>query len=203
MRKSDLFVVVQAMPGRPELEITKRNLEESDIGSDYEVMEQGSHTEPRQHFLNVMRRMLDADTEYVLRLEDDCFKINRHIKHNLLTWPLLKDWKFGAGWAFRPQGLRPLTRLWHRGPLHASLGTLFRRDMLPEIIKGCERYFEKDPAPLPQDIAISMAVYHMNKQCALHGPSLIENNCRAPSTLGHINAPHHTAGNHFNLIWRR
>lgn len=198
-----LAVVIQAMPDRPELEVMRRELELSDIGTDYEVMFQPPDLDPKVHFINVLKRLSEADTEYVLRLEDDCFKVNSHIKHNLLTWRALKDWKFGVGWGFRPGGSLPANKEWHKGRYHASLCTIFRRDMLPEIIRGCEKWFEFDKSPLPQDIAITMAVYEMGKQTAIHGPSLVENNIHAKSTLDHLNRPEHTSGGTFNREWRR
>lgn len=195
--------MIQAMPGRPELDVMRKELELSDIGTDYEVMYQGEKTPPKEHFLNVMRRLSEFDSEYVVRLEDDCYKVNRHIKHNLLTWRALKDWRFGVGWGFRPGGSRPRNKEWHQGRYHASLCTIFRRDMVPEIIKGCEKWFDFDKSPLPQDIAITMAVYEMGKQTAIHGPSLVENNIHAKSTLSHLNGPEHTSGGTFNALWKR
>lgn len=170
---------------------------------DYEILVQEEGTNPRTHFLNVLQKLTEADTDLVLRLEDDCFEINHHIKHNLLTWPAVHEHRFGVGWGFRPGGRA--NHAWHRGELHGSLCTLFWRKDLPWIIDAVDQWFYKNPtgAILPQDTALSQVVTHAGKHIALHNPSLVENNVHIPSTLGNLSLHHHTSGRTFKKEWRR
>jgi len=196
-------VVVQAVEGRDTIPKMTEELRLSDVSA-VEFMYQPPDKTPREHFLGVLRRLQEADTDLVLRLEDDCAEINRHLQHNLLTWPETRDPHFGAGWGFRPGGCIPFHQRWHPSwRLHGSLCTLFRRQDLAWLLEGCQEWFERDPAPLPQDLALSYAVWARRKKIALHTPSLVENNIHRTSTLGHRNLHHHTSAGTFSPNWRR
>lgn len=195
----DLAVFVQHVPGRPAWDHMRTCLEESDVGKKYSLHHQPPGMPIRENFLHLLRRMSRAETPYVLRLEDDCSAINRHIVHNLLSWPALHDHRFGVGWGIRLGGGRRLGDRWHNGVLHASLCTLFLTSDLPEIIRLVERGNE------PQDLALTRAVFDMGKQVCIHGPSLVENNIHVPSVVGSVgHTPRdHTSCGTFDLNWRR
>lgn len=194
-------VVVQGVPDRGlAWERSRESIEASDIGTDYMLMLNPEGVNPRQHFLNVMQRLADAPTEWVLRLEDDAI-VNRHIVHNLRTWPALTAPDFGCGWGFfngHQQGP------WKGPELHGSLATLFRRAHLPAVMAGCKKWFAAHKGRLSQDLAMSRTVWDLGKRLYLHQPPLVEHPIDTPSTLGHLhNRAAHTTRGRFQLEWKR
>lgn len=187
---------IQSVENRPIWEQMRVLLEASDIGTDYTrlVQPQGGHW--RDHFLGVLREMQDATTEYVVRFEDDCVGINKHIKHNLLTWPALKAGNFGAGWGYRPGNIAGSHDRWWYGAVPGSLCTLFKTEDMPKILDFCAR------ANLPQDFGMSEAVAAFGREVCIHGPSLVQHEMSVKSAFGHVHGPDSTS-RCYDPIWKR
>ncbi len=233
MSPEDIFVAVQTCPQRREARVpTLDSIERSDIGSRYELLEQlvpppPENETPRQrrrrlrtlarrvpppatlvmeHLRRVLQTMYDSGAEYCLRLEDDIL-VNRHVLHNLSTWPALEDRDFGAGWLFCTKPLLDdrLRVRRSRGSgtpyrackeMFAALGVLFRRNMIPEVLRRL-----KGPA---QDIGLSTAVWKSGKRCFFHVPALVENRVELPSVRGNgVSLRYHVAGELFDPEWKR
>ncbi len=209
----DVEVVVQTVAGRENvLRKTRRSIENSDIGADYQVLLQPPDATAREHFLGILDRMQTASSELVLRLEDDAL-VNRHILHNVRTWRAPADKRFGAGWMFGSWHLlrkNPLDIIYNRRPdiwvtgSHASVGVLLRTRDVEWIRAGCERYFAETPGPLAQDMALSDAVFKAGKMICVHNPPLVEHRLDVPSSLGHPhNALDHSTRGLFDPAWKR
>lgn len=208
-------VVVQGAPGRERAWGRSRtSIERSDIGTEYERLVHPEGLTGMQYFLSVLRRMAEAPTPLVLRLEDDAL-VNTYIRHNCGTWGAVRDARFGAGWLLTPGGVPILDyiyqrhadrseRWWDREHLHASVGVLLRTETIPALVG----HIEAHPRPpngrsIGQDMALSSAVYHAGKRIALHSPSLVEHPV-GQSSLGHWAHPRHdTSNGTFRPAWRR
>jgi hypothetical protein len=207
-----ITVIVQAVPERPAWAETRRSIEDSDIATAYEVALQRPDLEPRDHFLNVLELAANAPTDWVLRLEDDV-AVNRHILHNLWTWPALQDPRFGAGWLFDAGGTtrtvhdrmyqRVGTDRWHRGKLHCCQGVLLRRSDAAVLRERCSEWFGRVPGRLSQDLALSESVTALGKEICIHAPPLVEHLVEYPSTLGNPRMRWHTTEGAFKRDWRR
>lgn len=171
-------------------------LEASDIREDYTRIVQKPHEDWKTNFLNVLIAMQHSRCEYVVRFEDDCVGVNKHIKHNLLTWPAIKDSSFGAGWGYHPGNIPGSHDRWHFGGLPGSLCTLFRTADIPYILDYCRR------ANVPQDIAMSEAVGAMKRQICVHGPSLVQHAIGTKSAFGHVHGADATS-RCFDPDWKR
>lgn len=215
---SDVTVIVQGVPNRPCWERTRATLEASDVGTRYELLLQPPGLPARQHCLNVLRRMAEAQTPLVLRLEDDAI-VNRYLLHNLATWPVIHETRFGAGWGFSPgnygqhiydhifQRQHDGNGRWVNAPqIHGAVATLFWTSFMPAVLTEVERVWSKEtvaPRKLGQDIAMSRAVWKLGKRVCVHNPSLVEHKL-GQSTLGHITHPKHdTSNGAFHPTWRR
>jgi hypothetical protein len=195
-----ISVVVQAVPNRGEAwERCKASLLASDVGGFF-IMTQPADQTIGQHFLDVLHYALDSPDEYTLRLEDDAI-VNRHIIHNLWTWPEIKSADFGAGWAFSPVTNRGR---WPRRELHGSVGVLLKRSALPQIISRCEAELDEQPDRTDQDLMLSRAVRDSGLFVYLHSPCLVEHPIDVPSSLGHKHTRSAgTTSGRFSSTWRR
>lgn len=219
-----IHVIVQTCPERQRyLHRTTRSIEQSDIGADYEVMEQRDAIPLRRgmpkaeraehkrrvfkHFEAVLRALYESGADYGLRLEDD-IRVNRHVLHNLRTWPARRrEGGFGVGWLFMPEGMlgdghnvartaKTATPYRKLGQMYGALGVLFPRDHILPVIPEVGRY--------GQDLAIGAAMHRMKKLVCFHEPSLVESDLTVPSTRGHrLDARYHQAGSNFQIDWRR
>lgn len=96
----DVTVIVQTCPDRRIAAVpTLDSLRASDVGDDFLVMEHPEGVERCRFFRSVLVKMAEAPAEYVIRCEDDIL-VNRHLLHNFLTWPALREPMFGAGWLY-------------------------------------------------------------------------------------------------------
>jgi hypothetical protein len=190
------------------------SIEQSDIGTNYQVVHQSEGQTMAEHFLALLDRMAQADTDLVLRLEDDV-DVNRHILYNLSTWPALDDARFGVGWAFDPGGscYTAFERKWRKIPTKCrwtnhimaySLGTLMYRKDITRFREGCAKWFRMTQSQ-DQDIALSDAVLKTGKLACVHAPSLLEHRVDFPSLLGHKHTGNRAAesGGAFFKTWRR
>jgi glycosyltransferase involved in cell wall biosynthesis len=191
-----ITVVVQAPPqSRPGWEQVRQAIEASDIGTNYDVMFQRPEHNSREHFLAVLDRLAAADTDLVLRLEDDV-DVNRHILYNLSTWPELDDPRFGVGWVFDAGGstYSSFDRKWRKIPTKCrwtncriaySQGTLIHRRDVPWIRERSKLWFDIHPGVNDQDLALSEVICQRGKWICIHAPSLLEHRIDLPSMLNH------------------
>ncbi len=191
-----LTTFIQSVENRPVWEEMRVLLEDSDIGTEYTRLVQKPNSDWRSHFLSVLREMQDAPTEYVVRFEDDCVGVNKHIKHNLLTWPALKESIFGAGWGYRPGNISGSHDRWWFGGVPGSLCTLFRTEDVPKILDFCSK------ANIPQDLAMSQAVASLHREVCIHGPSLVQHSMGVKSSFGHVHGPDSTSSC-YDPTWKR
>lgn len=193
-------VFVQAAPGREEAWArSKASIEASDIGTNYERRENPPDVHMRDHFMNLLREMSECEADLMIRLEDDAI-VNRHILHNVKTWPDVNLSDFGCGWLFAPG--RQKGR-WDGSHIHASIGVVFRKDRLPAIIQRCEKWFERRGGQ-EQDLALSRSVWLMEKRVYIHDPPLVEHPLDVPSAMGHQHTIlFGTTSGRFKIDWRR
>lgn len=206
-----ITVFVQAVKDRRSWPETRTSIEDSDIG-EYRLSYQPENQTPREHFLSLMKRMSEVDTDWALRLEDDVL-VNRFICKNIMSWPAKHERDFGAGWLFDAGGTTRTThdklygRLgkdrWHSGQLHCCQAVLLRTRDIPAIRSHCAEWFTNTPGELGQDIAMSRAVAAMGKRICVHGPPLAEHLIRYSSTLGHARTRSHTTEGAFQVDWVR
>lgn len=179
------------------------------------VFQQRDDQTVREFFLSILDAMTSSYAEYVLRLEDDVL-LNRHLFHNVATWPALRAERFGCGWLWcseifmkertsyqieEPEpGLFEVTK-----PIWGSLGALFPTDHMSAIRARAEH-----PALLPgahgksQDSALSGAVLLAGLRVFLHVPSLLEHDVSVKSAFGHKFVPGYgQAGPLFDPDWKR
>jgi hypothetical protein len=208
--KRSLGVFVQSHAGRePVLRGLRESLEASDVGTGYQVLLHPDGQTVVEHFMGVLRAMRDADTDLVLRLEDDAL-VNRHLAHNLTTWPAIDRPDFGAGWAMSP----PLSVLdWiYRKRVHnparkrlipICVAVMFWRRDMDWVIEGCERWFAKHGGNA-MDFAMSAAVHDAKRRNYLHDPCLADHRIHGvPSTLRHHHKSSETAAGAYRETWKR
>lgn len=205
-----LGVFVQTHAGRePVLNGLRASLEASDVGSDYQVMVHPPGQSVVEHFFGVLAAMRDAKTDLVLRLEDDAV-LNRHLRHNLTTWPAIHRPDFGAGWAMSP----PLSVLdWiYRKRVHnparkrlipICVAVMFWRRDMDWVIAGCERWFAERGGNA-MDFAMSAAVHDRGRRNYLHDPCVADHRILGvASTLAHPHKSSSTAAGAYSPTWRR
>lgn len=210
MSAPSLGVFVQTHSGRGEvLGGLRASLEASDVGAAYEVIVHPPGVTVVEHFMGVLRAMRDSDTDLVLRLEDDAL-VNRHLRHNLTTWPAIYAANFGAGWAMSP----PLNVLdWiYQNRVHnparkrlipVCVAVMFWRKDMDWIIDGCEGWFSRHGGDA-MDFAMSTAVHDRPKKNYLHVPCLAEHRIvGVPSTLRHHHKSIETAAGLYKEHWKR
>jgi len=213
----DVTVLVMAAPRRGAVsDRCRASIEASDIGTNYEWHEHPAGVTVLAHYRAVMERARTATTRLVLFLEDDAL-VNRHIVENVTTWTDVADPRFGVGWLINPGGAafsiidyiygrrHDGRGRWLRRPsLHCSVGLLFRRDDLPELLRHVYSWRDALGGTLPHtDIAVSHAIRTMGRRICVHVPSLVEHQF-SPSLLGHHHHPRrHTSDGNFTLGWMR
>jgi len=231
-RMRQVAVFVQTCPQRSSgVEETLKSVRESDIRDGFEV-----HTHPRgvpkcQFFAELLEKMAACDAQYVIRLEDDVL-VNRHLVHNFLTWPALRDPLFGAGWLYVSQAA--LSDTMHTASsglehyrnsevMYGSLCVAAPREVATAALKlvrewaatfGCaldtcdcprKNKRPRSSKTYGQDAALSRAVWKLGKRVFFHRPVLAENRM-LPSTHGlkmQGNPAHWRAGRLFDANWRR
>jgi hypothetical protein len=176
----------------------KASIEASDIGTDYVWRVHPPGISIQEHLYASMRAGRDTGAELVLRFEDDVL-VNRHILHNIRTWPALEDPRFGMGWLFDPasmtgarmphrtRGRKHGADYWSTEILPFSQAVLMRSADIDELIKHSMHYYKTRASyDGEQDLALSYAALAMGKQIAVHSPSLTEHRIdEMPSQLGH------------------
>jgi hypothetical protein len=228
MNRNEIAVVVHTCPARrKQLEPLKTSLAQSDICLSLidwaEEPKGSSNFEKRLHYLSLLCRNARR-APYVLRLEDDIV-VNRHIIHNLCTWPATRQPDFAVGLAF-------VNRLLYEPPqsgdMHRTESGLVYREPTStpwaqahlydssHLIRAAQRYFEELAEKCPDyysephkvalafDWAITRAVGRMGLRVYLHEPSLAQctevGDVRA---LGSVRVPMPHRSRDFDPEWRR
>jgi hypothetical protein len=205
-----LSVFVQSHPGRePVLQGLQASLEASDVGADYRVLVHPPGRTVVEHFMDVLTVMAEARSDLVLRLEDDAV-VNRHVRHNLTSWPAIERADFGAGWAMSPP-LSVLDWIYRKRVRNPSVKRLipvcaavmfWRRDM-EWVIRGCERWFVAHGGNA-MDFALSATVHDAGKRNYLHDPCVADHRILGvPSTLAHQHKSSSTAAGAYREDWKR
>jgi hypothetical protein len=210
---SDLSVFVQCPPTlRKGFDVCRKAIEESDIGTDYTLAMHPPGRTTFEHFLEVLDRMADAPTDLVVRLEDDV-DVNRHFKHNVLSWPTLHHKDFGIGWLFDPGGntysihdrmyqRAPSHEVWEHSQLAYSLAAVLWRKDVPAVRAHCAKFYAKYGGDA-QDLALSETPISLGRRLVRHAPSLVEHMIDLPSTLSHGHNIHATSQGSFFKDWKR
>jgi len=205
-----LGVFIQSHAGRePVLRGLQASLEASDVGTDYRVMMHPEGQTVVEHFFGVLHAMRDSDTDLVLRLEDDAL-VNRHLRHNLTTWPAIHRPDFGAGWAMSPplsihdiifqkRCDNPVRR---KRLIPICVAVMFWRRDMESVIEGCKRWFQQRGGNA-MDFALSTAVVDSGRLNYLHDPCIAEHRMQVPSTLNHTIKSADTARGIYRPEWRR
>ncbi len=96
----DVTVFVQTCPQRREIvKATMASLERSDASGHIVVMEHPEGVEKCRFYRTILEAMAQSSSGHVIRCEDDII-VNRHLLHNYLTWPALRNPLFGCGWLY-------------------------------------------------------------------------------------------------------
>ena len=209
----DVTVLVMAAPNRGGVaERCRASIEASDIGRSYEWHEHPAGLTVLEHFRAIMARAVTAESRLVLFLEDDAL-VNRHIVHNLTTWPDVDDARFGVGWLIHSgdildyiyKGRANGRGRWLRRPyLHISAGLLFRTADLPELLTHVYAWQNQRAGTLAHtDLAVSHGVWDMGRQICVHAPSLIEHQIQDSKLGNRHHWKHDTSNGTFRREWRR
>ena len=187
---------------------TIESIEQSDIGTDFTLLEHPEGQDMRTFFRHVLGTMADSGADFALRLEDDVI-VNRHILHNLSSWSALDDPLFGAGWLFVPEAALSVHFKTSRGIKYRALAEMWAAlaVVLPvKYVPACLDELARSEKP-DQDLILSRAVWRLGKRCFFHEPSLAENR-DPPTAFGTKYLPgtrkqHLFAGSTFSTDWKR
>jgi hypothetical protein len=214
---------VQSCPARRQTrERTLASLRESDVVDSFEVLEAPMvpHRRLGEFVWRSLRERAEAalaaarrqERILLIRLEDDVV-VNRHLVHNVLTWPAVGESDFVCGTLFTMDGRWPGDMWWGAKPS----GAFFRRDervgcgqgwvfnarrvaeLLPRIA-AAERKLGRGPL---FDDHLSAALFGW-RPYYVHVPSLV--NCHDGcllSACGKRWPAGHFAHDTFRLNWRR
>lgn len=189
---------------------TIQSLQQSDVGDRFTVVEHPDGVGLHAFFGTFLEAMAAAKTDYVIRFEDDVL-VNRHILHNVVTWPALADPLFGAGWLFVPEiafgvakHVRSSRGIKYRNTpeMWAALAIVLPTKLVPLCLDELKQTVKAD-----QDLVISRAVWKAGKRCFFHEPVLAEN--RDPVSAVGTRYPRGTtkkhlfAGRLFSADWKR
>ncbi len=210
---------------------TLESVRASDIGEDFNLLKHPPNVPKCEFFAQVLRTMAAAPARYVMRLEDDVL-VNRHILHNFLSWPALRDPLFGAGWLYVSEashrdhwrtGESSLGRYRNSDVMYGSLCVVMPREYIAAAVKlvdewekafgcaldtcNCSKKNKKPRASktFGQDAALSRSVWALGKRVFFPNPVLAENRL-LPSTHGLKTTGHPAhwrAGKLFKPNWRR
>jgi len=202
-------VIVLAAPGRDEAHRRcYASIEASDIGKDYAAYENPRDVPPRTHWECVLTHAANAETEFVLVLEDDCL-VNRHILHNCRTWPATRDKHFGCGFLYKPGGYPQKVEGWYTQGTdwYGTVAVLYRTELLADFIDSAMKWMESHDSNA-WDCAITRAVLTGGYGIRVHEPCIAEHLHDVPSAAGNVGNPEHdyyyrSSRGTFDAEWRR
>ena len=211
---SDVTVFVQTCPERDaHIAPTLESLRQSD--AEFKVLRQPEDQRHCRFFLDVLREMASVNTRWVIRLEDDVL-VSKHLVHNFLSWPALREPDFGVGWLFTSEMVKLCTPADPRGfrlrgdpvmPNAFGVGLHYEtaRACVAEYERwideygcglhhctrrGCEHHNSK-PHPVcqfGQDALFSRTAWGLGARVFLSVPSLVEARI-VPTVVGTVYPP--------------
>lgn len=236
-----LFVWVHSSKRR-DPSSTLQSVEASDIGKNYlHVRDEESRTFPKdypnlqqwwqQQWLKAAKLAEEQDCQWILRLEDDII-VNRHIRHNVLTWPALRDPDFGLGtvfwmdyWDKDPEIFKTSE---HSGEdyrdtpdVEGAQGQVLKTTMVPDLIEASKQAIidRGFPKHVSFDWSLSRGAHQLGLQIQersgvpfrtfVHYPSLVNiTEASRTTTLSENATPqqwdaHYWANNSFSADWKR
>lgn len=202
----ELFAALLSAPGREEITAkTVREIEASDLSGVVRFDHPPGKT-ARAHVISMLSTLAEASNgeSLILILEDDLL-VNRHIRHNVLTWQAPHNLRFGAGWLYRNGGLyNGGADLWSpNAEVDGGCATLWWGRTLRAAIPLLEEWFAAHEGPLGHDSGLAWAVYRMGLRICFHAPPLVEHRIDAPSLIGNPHTEWHTTRGSFRSDWRR
>jgi hypothetical protein len=200
---------VQAVEQRkPVAELLKETLYKS--GLDHtEVLYQKKEHNPWDHFWRVFEAMAESDADLVIRFEDDA-RVGQHIKHNVVTWPVIRRPKFGCGWLYScPSSV--IDYIYHRRSnkpirkrfIAGCVAVVFWRKDLAEIIPALKGWANRCPWGYAYDFCISGAMQDAGRELWFHNPPIVEHNSQVPSAFGHPRGPNQSTQGLYKAEYRR
>lgn len=201
LEKPEVFVF--AAPGRDDAHaLSYASLRASDIGENFTVSEHPPGISAREHWRATHLLAAQAQTEFVLVLEDDVL-VNSHILWNIATWRHKHDEKaFSAGWLYAPGGYSRRDT-WYAGSWdwYGTCGVLYRTRLLPALIDAAWERMGK--LQQPWDLSIAWACHMEGRRIRVHHPALVEHLNELPSKLGNATGGRRDSGGAFSQTWRR
>ena len=181
---------------------TLRSFEESDLADESLLIRVDDRIgPPRETQIHnterLLRESLAEPYDYLLFLEDD-LEFNRHLKHNLLSWPLLQRREAALATLFNPglpsAACDPGNDAFVVDPekFRGSLALVLSR---PSVRYLLEHWHAEEG---PQDTRIAALIGRLHEPIFVHVPSLVEHMGKQ-STWG---SPYIRAAN-FNPSWKR
>ena len=161
-------------------EQTLKNLAETDWGDASMLVEidDGVGDDPRERQTRTALRLLqryldDRGADYLLFLEDD-LSFNRHLRHNLTVWPLLRSRSITLASLYNPGIMEDACDLDNRAYLIRSDRIFGSQAFL--LSRRAVRFFVKhwNEVEGMQDIKMSRFVGRMKQPIWYHSPSLVQ-----------------------------
>jgi len=186
---------VQAIERRRNVaERLSRMLSESDLDA-HEVLYQAPGHGPWEHFWHVLETMAASDAELVIRFEEDALA-GKHLKHNCVTWPVIRRPKFGCGWLYSsPASIldyiyqQRLDNPSHKQHLDGSVAVLFWRKDLEWMIPAFRDWAKRCPWGYAYDFCISGVMREKGYELWCHDPPIVEHDRTVASGFGHNMMP--------------
>lgn len=120
-----------------------------------------------------LRKSLDYRADYILFLEDD-LDFNRHIRHNLACWDLLRRTDVTVAGLYNPRlrekalDVRGNTRIVDPGAAYGSQALLLAKDTVEYVVR------RRDAVPGLQDLRIFQLAGRLGSPLLYHAPSLVQ-----------------------------
>lgn len=238
MKHEDLFVWLQTTVRRDSSK-TRASIEASDIGNRYTTAIDTNFWKfpadyPKlqlwweEHMLKMADLALANNCLWMLRLEDDIV-VNKHIVHNVSSWPALNDPFFGIGTLFYPNYWERIPWAFkkskHSGEIfrdsksvEGAQGQLIRADRVHELIpltrKARAQKLRNKPTDVSFDWSISRAAFLLGHttygaplRTFVHEPSLVDvhqESCNSLINNIKSDPKFHYWGDHkFDASWKR
>ena len=180
VRPARIRAVMISVPERASLRrATLAHLAASDWGDEPVLVQMDRHsTGARVHHITrngrqALERSLGTDADYVLFLEDDLL-FNRHLRHNLETWPLLQRGEITLASLFHP-GLREWVASARDSALVVDPESVYGSQALL-LSRPAVRYILEhwDDLPLPLDLKMPRLAARLRAPVYYHWPSLVQ-----------------------------
>jgi len=172
------------------------SIRDSDVGDDFVLVRDPERRKSvreimqwwRESMLAMRELALSEGKTFIVRLEDDIL-VNRHLRHNVASWPALKDPRFGMGSLFVPNYFQqrpdmlikshPSGEYFRNIPeMEGAQGQVFRTDLIAsQLDRIGMAYIEKGyplEAEVDFDVGITCATWLCGRRTFLHFPGLVD-----------------------------